>query len=179
MYQILDLIFFVILFLILTHKFNTLSINEKLVRALIFSFLIIMNRYKSVENFGMCYPNTNKASVYNSYKSNSKGWCTTSDPDDDSDDSGDADSDLPSGDLKKLCPGDLVTPAKKGTQTPLKSWCTDDGLSFEDSMPKPDELQSALIREKADTRNDASYLCETRDVTKNIHPRHDGPNIPK
>ena len=179
MYQIVDLLLFLVLFLILTHNFHKLSFNDKLVRTLLFTSLILINRYQLMEKFATCYPKTNKTSVMNSYKSNLKSWCTTDEPDDYDDDSGDGDNDLPTGNLKTLCPGDLVTPAKKGTQTPLKSWCTDDGLAFEDSSPKPDQLQSALIKQKTDPINDADYICEAKHQNKNIHPRHDGPNIPK
>ena len=182
MYQIIDLILFVILFLILTHKFNKLSINEQLVRTFLFTSLVIINRFNLLEKFATCYPETNKSSVYNSYKSNTKAWCSSdfSDDDDTNTDSG-LGNELAddNNNVKRMCQGDTVTPPKKGTQTPLKSWCSDDGLPFEDNLYKPDKLHSALIKQKADSKDNVNYVCEKKNLNVNIHPIHDGPNIPK
>ena len=97
--MIIDLLFILCIFIIYSHNITKLNIYEVLIRIVLFG--ISIKYFYSIEPFKVnCYPESVKATPYESYDSDSKGWC---------DDRSDLDRDSDPG-LESICSSSASIP---------------------------------------------------------------------
>ena len=122
--MIIDLLFILCIFIIYSHNITKLNIYEVLIRIVLFG--ISIKYFYSIEPFKVnCYPESVKASPFESYDSDSKGWC---------DDRSDLDRDSDPGDLSQSdssnsgfnsdeCILGREASASRSAASNSKSWC--------------------------------------------------------
>jgi hypothetical protein len=122
--MVIDLLFILCIFIIYSHNITKLNIYEVLIRIVLFG--ISIKYFYSIEPFKVnCYPESVETSAYESYDSDSKGWC---------DDRSDLDRDSGSGDFSQSdsrnsgfnsdeCILGREASASRSAASNSKSWC--------------------------------------------------------
>ena len=122
--MIIDLLFMLCIFIIYSHNITKLNIYEVLIRIVLFGLSI--KYFYSIEPFKVnCYPESVKASPYDSYDSDSKGWCDNrADMDRSGGDDGYSQSDsTSSGFNSDECILGKEASASRSAASNSKSWC--------------------------------------------------------